>query len=225
MQNEEEIPMQEPNVNDRVELKLYDRIDEEVEEEEAKSNICILVTVFLFLIVFAGLTILNYQTSTSHLLELQAEDLMNKIDVYERDMDRIKTQITQQVQEYIPAIKKRRHISGCQLFSAKINETDSKKAVADGNIYLNVTKPLDFPNIKNNLTYINEVHLGYVKNFKYTTFPQLYNNKIKAVDLKVTTQRNAQNNAVWEFTVLLQNVREATFEYCYLVSGDETTGK
>jgi len=95
-------------------MKLYDRIDEEVEQDSAGDPLCILLTIFMFMTIFSGLTFLNFNRSTAKLLELQAADLEFKVRNYTQMVKRLEKQTTLQVEKYIPAIMEKRYIVGCK---------------------------------------------------------------------------------------------------------------
>lgn len=94
-------------------MKLYDRIDEETEAKERKEPLCILLTIAMFMILFLGLVMLNFNKSVAHELELTAKDLETKLIAYEKTLDRLDKQTKDNNEVYIPALLKKRYLTEC----------------------------------------------------------------------------------------------------------------
>ena len=112
-------------------MKLYDRVDEETEQKERNEPLCILLVVAMFMIIFLGLIMLNFNRSTAHFLERQAEDLETKVAYYEKVLDRLDTQTSTNQKVFIPALIKKRYLVHCSTFNGKVaKESDMKEGKA-----------------------------------------------------------------------------------------------
>jgi hypothetical protein len=94
-------------------MKLYDRVDEETESKERDEPLCILLTVLMFMIIFLGLVMLNFNRSTAYKLESMAEDLETKVKLYEKILDRLDKQTSDNQKIYIPALINKRYLVDC----------------------------------------------------------------------------------------------------------------
>ena len=99
-------------------MKLYDRVDEETEEKERKEPLCILLAILMFMIIFLGLIMLNFNRSKAHKLELTAGVLEGNLKEMEKILDRLDKQTKDNNEVYIPALLKKRYLVECKTFTA-----------------------------------------------------------------------------------------------------------
>lgn len=193
-------------------MKLYDRIDEEVEDKESSSPLCIMLTIFMFITVFSGLTLLNFNRSTAKLLELEAKDLEDKLKIYEKMTFDIYQQTSRQANIYIPALLKKRYVVACQ----KMKDTGNPK-----------TKLIEFTHkfddmaaVKANINRVETVHMVTFKDTQFTTFPKLYlDYKNKWVDYNMDLKQGSRGEQLAIFKS--KNLKDIDMQLCVLVSGDQ----
>lgn len=193
-------------------MKLYDRIDEEVEKKEAGSPLCILLSILLFITVASGLTLLNFNRSTAKFLELQAEDLENKLKLYEEMTQDIHQLETRQSQVYIPSLLKKRYVVACENVKNKGNP--STKLIEFTHNFDDMTA------VKAFLNRVERVHMVTYKDTLIKTFPKLYLDfQNKWVDYNMEIKQG--NSGGFTGTFKSKNLEDIEYQICALVSGTE----
>jgi hypothetical protein len=200
-------------------MKLYDRVDEETESKERKEPLCILLTVLMFMIIFLGLIMLNFNRSIAHELELTAADLEAKLIIYERKLDRLDKQTKDNSEIYIPALMKKRYLVECINF-AGTSESISKESREKGVSPINVKKMIHegFQKFKDNLISIDEVHMISYVDLTLNMYKGLrrFTDKYVNYSMKLKKDGNAKYYAEWNSN----NVKNFNMRLCAMVSGN-----
>lgn len=192
-------------------MKLYDRIDQEVEEKESKSTLFILMTIFMFITIFSGLVFMSFNRSTAKFLELQAADLETKLKLYEQMTSDMYRLTMRQAEVYIPNLIKKRYVVACKAIDQTANPTTKLIEFEQ--------KFNDLQEVKNKLDGVQTVHMVSYKNTEFTTFPNLIlDYKNKWVDYN---SEAGDGNGGQFIKFKSKNLQKVKMELCALVSGTE----
>jgi len=184
-----------------------------------KLPLCILLTVLMFMIIFLGLVMLNFNRSMAHQLELNAADLETKLKLYETILDRLDKQTKENNEIYITALLKKRYLVQCLPFTAKLSGT-SQADIEKGKSPIKVSKNVyeDFTKFKENLISIDEVHMMSFVGMQMDLPKGLRRFTDKYVDfgMKLKKGEDAKFMAEWKSN----NVEKVEMQICALVSGN-----